>query len=31
MAYVLDKEELGKAMIVLRHDLEAYPGRGTVC
>jgi len=27
MAYVLNKEELGKAMTVLRHALEAYPGR----
>lgn len=27
MAYVLNKEELGKAMEVLRHALEAYPGR----
>lgn len=31
MAYVLNKEELGKAMTVLRHALEAYPGRETVC
>ena len=31
MAYVLNKEELGKAMIVLRQALEAYPGRETVC
>lgn len=30
MAYVLKKEELGKAMTVLRHALEAYPGRTTV-
>ena len=30
MAYVLNKEELGKAMTVLRHALEAYPGRETV-
>lgn len=27
MAYVLKKEELAKAMEVLRHALEAYPGR----
>lgn len=27
MAYVLKREELGKAMEVLRHALEAYPGR----
>lgn len=27
MAYVLKKEELAKAMIVLQHALEAYPGR----
>ena len=27
MAYVLEKEELGKAMTVLRKALEAYPGR----
>lgn len=27
MAYVLNKEDLGKAMVVLRHALEAYPGR----
>lgn len=27
MAYVLNKEELGKAMEVLKHALEAYPGR----
>lgn len=26
MAYVLNKEELGKAMEVLRHALDAYPG-----
>lgn len=27
MAYVIKREELGKAMEVLRHALEAYPGR----
>lgn len=27
MAYVLNKEDLGKAMTVLRHALESYPGR----
>lgn len=27
LAYVLNKKELGKAMKVLRHALEAYPGR----
>lgn len=27
MAYVLNKDELGKAMEVLRHALAAYPGR----
>ncbi len=27
MAYVLEKDELGKAMEVLRHALAAYPGR----
>ena len=27
MAYVLEKKELAKAMTVLRHALEAYPGR----
>ena len=26
MAYVLNKEELGKAMEILRHALDAYPG-----
>lgn len=26
LAYVLEKEELRKAMVVLRHALEAYPG-----
>lgn len=29
MAYVLEKEELGKALEVLRKALEAYPGRTT--
>ena len=27
IAYVLNKEELNKALIVLRKALEAYPGR----
>ena len=27
MAYVLNKEELGKAVKVLREALKAYPGR----
>ena len=27
MAYVLKKEDLAKALIVLRKALEAYPGR----
>ncbi len=27
MAYVLNKDELGRAMVVLKHALEAYPGR----
>lgn len=27
MAYVLNKEELGKALVVLREALKAYPGR----
>ncbi len=27
MAYVLQREELAKAMVVLRKALEAYPGR----
>ncbi len=31
VAYVLNKEDLGKAMDVLRHALEVYPGRKTVC
>lgn len=31
MAYVLNKEELGKAMDVLSHALEAYPGREAAC
>ena len=31
MAYVLKKEDLARAMIVLRKALEAYPGRKTVC
>lgn len=30
MAYVLKKEDLGRAMKVLRKALEAYPGRKTV-
>lgn len=31
MAYVLNKEELAKAMTVLRHALLAYPGRTLPC
>ena len=27
MAYVLNKDDLGRAMTVLRKALEAYPGR----
>ena len=27
MAYVLEKSELARAITVLRHALEAYPGR----
>ena len=27
MAYILKREELAKAMVVLRNALEAYPGR----
>ena len=30
LAYVLEKEELRKAMLVLRKALEAYPGRKTL-
>lgn len=30
MAYVLNKEELGHALVVLKKALEAYPGRVTV-
>ncbi|MDE6085848.1 MAG: pyridoxal phosphate-dependent aminotransferase [Muribaculaceae bacterium] len=29
MAYVLNKEDLGKALVVLREALKAYPGRVT--
>lgn len=31
MAYVLNKEDLGRAMEVLRQALRAYPGRKEVC
>lgn len=31
LAYVLEKEELRKAMVVLRHALEAYPGNTLGC
>lgn len=31
MAYVLKKEDLARAMVVLRKALEAYPGRKTEC
>lgn len=31
MAYVLNKEDLGRAMEVLRQTLRAYPGRKEVC
>lgn len=27
IAYVLNKEDLGRALVVLKHALEAYPGR----
>jgi aspartate aminotransferase len=27
IAYVLDKEDLKQAMLVLKHALEVYPGR----
>ena len=30
MAYVLNKEDLGRAMEVLRQALRAYPGRKEV-
>ena len=30
IAYVLNKEDLGRAMDVLRHALDAYPGRQQV-
>ena len=28
IAYVLNKEDLARALVVLKHALEAYPGRG---